>query len=113
VLQVTSVRLSRIGPGLIGSLQRERTWKTFIGKQKKLISGAEELLYGPDVLGKEFHRMLALLSAYKYAKGHCNVRHQDPSNKKLGNVSSINISIMNVMFRLFHFSPVTFLSPVG
>ena len=74
-------------------MQRKKKLERFSTYQKNLSSGPEELLYGADVLGKEFHHMLVELRAYKYAKGHCNVPNKDPSNKKLGNVSAIDMSM--------------------
>jgi hypothetical protein len=66
---------------------------SFIEEKKKLNSGPEPLLYGADVVGKEFYDILVELRAFKSANKHCNVPKGFPKNPKLANVSSSSVTM--------------------
>jgi hypothetical protein len=62
---------------------------SFLEKCNAVPQRPDNLLYGPEELGKAWHTMLLQLRSFKIKHGHCNVSQKDPKNKKLGLVSYI------------------------
>jgi len=74
--------------------------KVFLEKCNSFPQRPDELLYGPDVLGKAFHARLVELRAFKIQHGHCRVPQKYKTNPSLGTVSSFCHSDLNLFAHL-------------
>jgi len=78
--------LDEIGKSLV---RTKMALELFIEKCNTLFQRPDELLYGPEELGKPFHSKLVELRAYKIKHGDCNVPQKYPQNPSLGIVSVV------------------------